>query len=101
REVVLRRLTGRRVCGAGGVLYHVDSKKPARDGACDACGEPVLQRPDDSEESVARRLEVYEEATAPLATEYRRRGILRTVDGSEGPDAVFAKVLSAVGGALV
>lgn len=101
REVVLRRLTGRRVCGSCDALYHIDSKRPARDGACDACGKPIVQRPDDSEESVARRFEVYEKATAPLAAEYRRRGILRTVDGSGAPDTVFARLLSAVGGALV
>lgn len=101
RDVVLRRLTGRRVCGSCGALYHVDSRKPGREGVCDACGKPIVQRPDDSEESVAMRLKVYEDTTAPLVAEYRRRGILRTVDGSGDADAVFARLLSAVGGALV
>jgi len=101
RDIVLRRLTGRRVCGSCGALYHVDSKKPGKAGTCDACGKPIVQRPDDSEESVARRLTVYQDETAPLAAEYGRRGLLRTVDGSGDPEAVFARLLSAVGGALV
>jgi adenylate kinase len=101
RDVVLRRLTGRRVCGSCGALYHVDSRKPGKAGSCDACGKPIVQRPDDSEDSVARRLKVYQDETAPLAAEYARRGVLRTVDGAGDPDAVFARLLSAVGGALV
>ena len=101
RDVILRRLTGRRVCGTCGALYHVDSKKPAQDGICDACGQRLVQRPDDSEESVARRLQVYEDQTAPLAAEYARRGLLRKVDGAGDPEAVFTRLISAVGGALV
>lgn len=100
-DVVLRRLTGRRVCEACGALYHVDSKKPSRDGVCDECGQPIVQRPDDSESTVARRLRVYQEETAPLAGEYGRRGLLRVVDGTGEPDAVFSRLLSAVGGVAV
>lgn len=81
-EVVLKRLTGRRICRDCQTPYHVVFNPPAREGVCDRCGGPLYQREDDQEETVRHRLEVYREQTAPLISYYRQRGLLREVDGT-------------------
>jgi adenylate kinase len=89
---IVRRLAGRRVCPRDGSLYHVDSRRPKSPGICDLCGSALVQRPDDTEEVVRRRLEVYVRQTRPVAEAYRRRGILVEVDGKGDPDAVFERL---------
>lgn len=96
--VVLRRLTGRRVCSSCSALYHLDSKPPLQASRCDACGSGLAQRPDDRETAVGERLRVYRAETAPVAAVYRERGLLRPIDGSRSPQAVFATILTVVRG---
>jgi len=84
QEDLLKRLTGRRVCQNCGATYHVALKPPAKEGVCDVCGGPVIQRPDDKEEVIAKRLEAYERSTAPLKAYYQGQGKFVSVDG-EGP----------------
>src|SRR5262245_23239810 len=92
---LLRRITGRRVCGQGGRNYHLASSPPAKPGICDNCGGPLHQRSDDEEATVRRRLAVYEQDTRPVVEHYRRRGQLEEVAG-EGPvGQVFEDVLRA------
>ena len=86
---IVRRLTGRRICPQCGVVYHVESHPPKAPGVCDACGSAVVQRPDDSEEVIRKRLEVFRAETVPVAAAYRERALLAEVDGSGDPDAVF------------
>jgi adenylate kinase len=85
-EELLRRLTGRRVCRQCGSTFHVVSAPPAKPGVCDRCGGELSQREDDSEATVANRLQVYARQTAPLLDYYRDRGLLRPVEG-KGPVA--------------
>jgi adenylate kinase len=96
-DEVVRRIAGRRVCLSCQTPYHVETFPPKRAGACDVCGGRVVQRDDDREEVVRRRLEVYHASTKPLIDFYGARGLLREVDGSGPQDEVAARVDEAVG----
>jgi len=95
-EVVLRRIAGRRVCPSCGANYNVVDNPPKVPGSCDACGGKLVQRDDDTEDAVRRRLEIYESATAPLVDWYRDQGLLATVDAVGDPDEVTERVVAAV-----
>jgi adenylate kinase len=95
---LLRRLTGRRVCGRCQAAYHVAFSPPRREGTCDRCGGALAQREDDREATVRRRIEVYRAQTAPLLEHYRSRGLLVTVTGEGSVDEVAAAVRGAVAG---
>jgi adenylate kinase len=86
------RLTGRRVCADCGANYHVEFSPPAEAGVCDECGGDLIQRDDDTEETVRERLRVYEENTAPVVEHYRDAGVLVEVDGEGTPDEVFEAI---------
>jgi adenylate kinase len=94
-EIVVRRIAGRRVCVNCGATYHVDAP-PKKNWTCDVCGAEVLQRADDTEEAVMRRLELYEIRTLPLIQFYRRKGTLAHVDGTGESDEVFHALVSTV-----
>jgi adenylate kinase len=94
-EIVLDRIAGRRVCEKCGTTYHV-SKPPKDDWTCDVCGGRVVQREDDTEEAVLRRLEIYEEETVPIIDFYRKGGKLVTIDGVGDGDDVFARLVAQV-----
>ncbi|MGH9021551.1 MAG: adenylate kinase [Acidimicrobiia bacterium] len=91
-EVVVARLSARRVCATCAANYSL-SAPPAKDWRCDACGGPVVQRSDDVEEAIARRLALYDAETEPLIQFYRDRGVLVVVDGVGDEEAVFERVL--------
>ncbi len=101
REVVMKRLVGRRVCVKCQHIHHVTNMPPAVEGVCDKCGGKLVQRDDDKPETVARRLEVYEKQTAPLIDYYRSKGLLEEMSGdlevAEGRMAIEA-VLARRGG---
>ena len=86
-EVVLQRITGRRVCSNGHV-YHVENDPPKHEDVCDQCGKPLKQRDDDRPETVRKRLKTYHEMTEPLKDYYEERGLLRRFDGSRSPTEV-------------
>ena len=92
---VLRRLAARRVCVDCGANYSV-SAPPRINWTCDVCGGEVVQREDDKEEAITRRLELYERQTAPLIDWYRDRDQLATVSGTGAPDAVTRRMVNAV-----
>lgn len=92
---VIRRLSGRRVCESCGTPYHIETP-PQRGWACDKCGGPVIQREDDTEAAIARRLEVYEHDTAPLIDFYDALGLLVPVDGVGEVDDVTDRLLKGV-----
>ena len=94
-EVVLERLAARRVCADCGANYSL-AAPPKVDWICDICGGEVVQREDDTEEAIRRRLDLYEEQTAPLISWYMERGLLVTVDGLGHPDHVSARMIRAV-----
>jgi adenylate kinase len=96
-ELILRRLTARRLCRSCGAVYHLEFHPPRIPGRCDRCGGELYQRDDDREETVRRRLEVYRQETAPVAQFYRDRGLLRQVDGTGSEEEVSHRVASALG----
>lgn len=91
QEVLLARLTGRRICKACGATYHIVFQPPVKAGICDRCQGELYQRSDDTEEAVATRLQQYAQ-TAPLVDYYRERGLLRQVDGQQSIDQVYADI---------
>jgi adenylate kinase len=94
---VVRRLAGRRVCVKNPThIYHVDFDPPKHDGICDQDGSRLVQREDDHEDTILRRLEVYHGQTEPLIEYYDRAGLLRRIDGTRNPDEVHAHVRATV-----
>ncbi len=79
---VIDRLAGRRACANCNANYHVRNVPPKREGICDVCGSALVQRKDDNEETVRRRLQVYRDQTEPLIDFYRTRGILNRINGN-------------------
>jgi adenylate kinase len=96
-EDVVRRIAGRRTCAGCGAMSHVAFSPTRVSGRCDACGGETVQREDDREETVRRRLQVYAEQTAPLADYYEAAGLLRRIPGTGEIDAIFRRLLQAVG----
>ena len=92
---VLRRLAARRVCVDCGANYSVSSP-PLINWTCDVCGGEVIQREDDREEAITRRLELYERQTAPLIDWYKARDQLAVVSGTGAPDSVTRRVIKAI-----
>jgi adenylate kinase len=94
-DVVLERLAARRVCVDCGANYAVHSP-PKHGWTCDHCGGEVIQREDDTEDAIKRRLAIYEAETAPLIQWYEARGLLMVVDGDGEADAVTARLIRAI-----
>ena len=95
-EALIERLSGRLVCPVCETAYHVVSHPPLRSGICDRDGTPLVRRPDDDPASVRRRLQIYHQVTEPLQAYYDRRGLLARVDAEGKPEAVTARILSAL-----
>lgn len=92
---VLRRLAARRVCSDCGANYSTDHP-PKVNWTCDVCGGEVVQRQDDTEEAIRRRLDLYEHETAPLIDWYRQRGQLAPVNGTGTPDTVLRRIIRSI-----
>ncbi len=92
-EVIVRRLTSRRVCPSCNAVYNIETKKPREDNRCDNCGTELIIRPDDREETVRNRLKVYDEQTAPVVDFYRNKGNLVTVKGEGDIEEITAEIL--------
>lgn len=95
-EKIAARMSGRRVCKACGNSYHLEYKKPAVDGVCDACGGELVQRKDDAPETVLERLKIYHEETEPLKSYYDGKGKLVIVEGQEKVADTTALTLKAL-----
>ena len=94
-DVLVKRLSGRRVCPLCGAPYHVDRLNG--ETVCRADGTPLIQRDDDKAETVLSRLNVYHKQTAPLIEFYEQRGLLRRVDGAQPMEDCFEAILKALG----
>jgi adenylate kinase len=90
RETLMQRLAGRRICPKCGTVYNVHTL--AGESSCPKDGTELLQRPDDKEEVIAKRLEVYEKQTQPLIEHYTRLGLLRAIAGEGELDEVFERM---------
>jgi adenylate kinase len=94
-SLVMKRLASRRVCVDCGANYST-AAPPLVNWTCDVCGGEVVQRPDDTEEAIERRLNLYEEETAPLIDWYKKRELLVEINGTGSPDAVTRRVVGAI-----
>jgi len=95
-EEAVTRITGRRQCSRCGVAYHLRFNPPLKKDVCDRCQGSLTQRKDDEENTVRHRLQVYAKETAPLIAFYQKKGLLKKVDGSKGPEQVFESICSLI-----
>ncbi|HLJ90955.1 MAG TPA: adenylate kinase [Candidatus Angelobacter sp.] len=93
---LLQRLTGRRSCPSDGQIYNIYSHPPKKEGICDLCGSQLIQRPDDKEEVIAKRLEKYQAETLPLVDYYRNQGRLQKLNGELPVEQVTAATFAAL-----
>ena len=96
-EEILRRMSGRRVCEACGSSYNVEAVPSRVEGICDNCGGRLIQRKDDTPETVKARLEVYHKETEPLVDFYRQKGLLKRVEAASSKEDTTAAILAALG----
>ncbi|SHJ49556.1 Adenylate kinase [Clostridium amylolyticum] len=97
REFIIERMTGRRVCPSCGASYHTKFNPPQIQDKCDICGSDIMQRKDDTEETVRERLDVYESQTQPLIDFYENKNLLSKVDGTKAINAVFESICEILG----
>jgi len=95
-EELISRLTQRRSCPDCNAVYHLVTKKPAKEGICDKCGGKLYQRDDDKEATVKNRLEVYHKNTQPLIDYYRKKGNLVVIPSTGSIDEIFETVKKAI-----
>lgn len=91
---IVNRLTGRRMCQACNIIYHIKAKPPKKEGVCDNCGKDLIIRDDDREEVIRLRLATYHGQTKPVMDYYRGKGVLKEIDGAGTPAATSDKVLA-------
>ena len=96
-EILIQRITGRRVCTNCGATFHVTNNPPKKEGICDKCGSKLIQRNDDNEDTVKNRIDVYNAHTSVLIDYYKEKGILFSIDGTNSPDEVFEEFLDKLG----
>jgi len=94
---IIRRLSGRRVCIACGATYHLHNHPTRTEGVCDGCGAAVVQREDDKEETIVKRLKTYHDQTEPLIEYYRGKGKLLVVDGTKAIHDTTEELLGILG----
>ena len=94
---LMKRLTGRRTCKSCQQMYNIYFTPPKKEGVCDKCNGALFQRDDDKEETIKKRLEVYDTQTAPLIDYYNKKGIMKTVKGVGSINDIFTKVVAALG----
>ena len=98
QNALIERISGRRVCQKCGNSYHLQFKPSHVDGVCDACGSTLIQRKDDTAESLKVRLNEYENNTEPLIEYYKNKGLLKSVDGLQDINKVFEDILDILKG---
>lgn len=97
KEDVIERLSARRVCRSCGASFHLIFNKPTVDGVCDLCGGELYTRKDDNKESVAVRINTYQEQTTPLINYYNNKGILLEINGQQDISDVTKEIVSKLG----
>lgn len=101
-EVIIQRLSGRRICRKCGAIFHTKNIIPKKEGVCDKCQGELYQRDDDKPEKIKERLKVYQEKTEPLINYYQEKGLLKTVkvneDFSTHSKEILERIFKAIGG---
>ncbi|MEC7641171.1 MAG: adenylate kinase [Nitrospinota bacterium] len=95
-DELVSRLTGRSTCRGCGAMFHNVSHPPKKSGVCDDCEEQLYQRPDDNEETIRKRMEVYKNETAPVKDFYMKQGNLKTIAGEGTEEEIFIRVCALV-----
>ena len=95
-DILMARLTGRRSCPSCGAVYHMQANPPKEEGVCDACGGGLIQREDDNEETVRKRLDTYASQTMPLIDYYKDKGLLVNIVGEGGIENVFNNIVKSL-----
>ncbi|MBP8082906.1 MAG: adenylate kinase [Spirochaetes bacterium] len=95
---IVKRLSSRRTCSNSDcqAIYNVFSKPTKKEGVCDLCGSPVVQRSDETEEAIKVRLNTYKEKTAPLVDYYKNEGLLKSIDANKGSDKVCESIILSI-----
>lgn len=96
KEKLVRRIVGRRICKECGATFHIEFNPVKKDGICDLCGGELMQRADDTEETVSKRIQVYLDQTTPLIDYYSTQGIIDDIDGDQDIDKVFEDISAAL-----
>lgn len=91
-SILIDRIVGRRVCPNCKAGYHITNLKPKKEGICDVCGEKLVQRKDDTEETVKNRLDVYAKQTKPLLDFYNKYNLVKSIDGIGDIDVIFNNI---------
>lgn len=94
---LIERITGRRTCTKCGASYHVSFNKPKAEGVCDVCGSTLIQRPDDSEETIKNRLSVYYDKTKPVLDYYEEQNLVKNVNGIGEINEIFENIKKTLG----
>ncbi|WP_071705391.1 adenylate kinase [Murdochiella vaginalis] len=95
-KVLVKRLAGRRTCPQCGASFHITDQPPQKEGICDVCGTSLIQRTDDTEETVQNRIAVYRKQTEPLVAYYDKEGILVHINGDQPVESVFHAIEEAL-----
>lgn len=98
KELLVERAVGRRVCKDCGQTFHMTFNRPSKEGVCDKCGGELMQRKDDTEETVLNRINVYEEQTEPLIAYYTDKGVIVNIDGEQPIDEVGKTIVARLRG---
>jgi len=96
-ELIIKRLSGRRVCPSCGAVYHVHNKQPKVENFCDVCNTALIQREDDLEKTVRRRLRIYTNQTAPVIGYYKKSGSIIEVDGGRSIKETHHDIMKVLG----
>ncbi|MEE3487094.1 MAG: adenylate kinase [Bulleidia sp.] len=96
-DVLVDRITGRRVCPKCKAIYHIKNKPSRVEGICDVCGSPLQQRRDDTVEQLKVRMDEYDKSTKPVIDFYREKGVVSDIDASVSAENTFAQVKKALG----
>lgn len=97
-DILIKRISGRRVCSKCGETYHIENHKPKTEGLCDYCGGKLIQRKDDTEKTVINRLEIYDKQTKPLLKYYEKQNLLKNINGAGDVKVVFGQIKELLGG---
>lgn len=92
KDFIIERMSGRRVCLSCGASYHIKYNPPVLEGKCDICGSDIIQRKDDEEDTVRKRLKIYDLQTQPLINYYKDKNLLVVVDGTQAINDVFKNI---------
>ncbi len=98
KEVLIERTIGRRICKDCGATYHIKFNPPVKEGICDNCGGKLYQRDDDTQETIEKRIEVYQKQTKPLIDYYTKKGLILNVDGTKKISEIFDEIVEALEG---